>query len=124
MNARELGAQHPRLQRLIRYAAIAVVPKTQRHSIIRRYLEEYNCFPPPIFMILISIIEIAVFVYYCVALKEFSATRPVPFKSFLIYSPCIRKEAWRFLTYMLVHIGYVNISFGKNIVFKYNKVFE
>jgi len=112
VHARDLGAQRPRLQRLIRYAAMAVVPKSQRRSIIRRYLEEYNCMPPPLFLLVISVLEISVFVYYCVDLGQISAIGPVPWKSPLIYDPCKRQEAWRFITYMLIHAGFVHMFFN------------
>ncbi|XP_053207442.1 rhomboid-related protein 2-like [Panonychus citri] len=112
VKSREMGAHRPRLHRLIRYAAIAVVPKSQRQSVIRRYIEEYNCSPPPLFLMLISIVEIAVFIYYCVKMKTFSATGPVPFDSSLIYDPYRRYEVWRYLTYALIHAGFFHLFFN------------
>ncbi|XP_054155347.1 rhomboid-related protein 2-like [Oppia nitens] len=112
IHARDLGAQRPRLHRLIRYAAMAVVPRSQRRSIIRRYLEDYNCMPPPLFLLVISVLEVSVFIYYCVDMGSISAIGPVPWKSTLIYDPCKRQEAWRFITYMLIHAGFVHIFFN------------
>ncbi|UXI14729.1 hepatocyte growth factor-regulated tyrosine kinase substrate [Sarcoptes scabiei] len=109
INNSRLGPHLPRFHRLVRYAAVAVVPRSQRLSVIRRYLDEYNCMPPPIFIILISIIEIAIFIYYCVILEGFSTSGPVPWKSILIYNPCRRFEIWRFITYMFIHAGFYHI---------------
>ena len=88
---------------------MAVVPKSQRQSVIRNYLNEYNCMPPPIFVLTISIIEVAIFIYYCVILGEFSTSGPVPWKSVLIYNPCRRYEIWRFFTYMFIHAGFYHL---------------
>lgn len=70
-----------------------------------QYEDEYSCFPPPVGMIMISLIEI---ICYIVdeALEPgsaMSAKGPVAEK--LMYDPHRRREAWRFLTYMLVHVG-------------------
>lgn len=74
------------------------------------YHENYcRCRPPPIFIPLVTIIEIAVFIYYCVTMNQCSANRPVPIQSPLIYDPSRRYEAWRFLTYMFLHAGLVHI---------------
>lgn len=99
----------PRLHRLVRYAAFAVVPRSQRRSIIRKYLDEYNCMPPPLFIILISILEIAFFIYYCNILGSVSTSGPVPWKSVLIYNPYRRYEIWRYFTYIFIHAGVYHI---------------
>ena len=112
LHARELAHLHPRIHQLVRYAAVAVVPRNQRQTVVSSYLDHYNCLPPPIFMLLISVIEIAVFVYYCVDMKEFSATGPVPFDSILIYNPRKRYQGWRYLSYALVHAGFLHLMFN------------
>ncbi|GFT41716.1 rhomboid-related protein 3 [Nephila pilipes] len=112
VHARELGEARPRFQRIVRFAALAVVPKNQRAITVRRYIEEYNCYPPPIFLLLISLIEVGIFIYYCVKLGELSASGPVPIDSVLIYNPKRRYEAWRYLTYMFIHAGGVHIFFN------------
>jgi hypothetical protein len=43
-------AKHMRLTSVMLYAARSVVPKGQQTEKIR-YLLEYNCLPPPLFMV-------------------------------------------------------------------------
>ncbi|KAK8785473.1 hypothetical protein V5799_008163 [Amblyomma americanum] len=112
VHAYDLGEHRPRFLSLVRYAAMTVVPKRQRATVVRRYLDEYSCMPPPLFLITISIVEVAVFIYYCVVLEEFTATGPVPRDSPLIYNPKRRKEAWRYLSYMFIHVGGFHIFFN------------
>ncbi|CAH2229578.1 jg19710 [Pararge aegeria aegeria] len=66
------------------------------------YEEEYTCWPPAICMIIISIAEIVLFCYDAAQGKT-DATGPIA--QIFIYNPHKRQEAWRFLTYMLVHVG-------------------
>ncbi|XP_032527118.2 rhomboid-related protein 2 isoform X2 [Danaus plexippus] len=70
------------------------------------YEEEYSCWPPAICMILISIVEIVLFCYDAAQGKT-DATGPIA--QIFIYNPHKRQEAWRFLTYMLVHVGVVHL---------------
>uniref|UniRef100_A0A183BF70 Rhomboid domain-containing protein n=1 Tax=Echinostoma caproni TaxID=27848 RepID=A0A183BF70_9TREM len=62
---------------------------------------------------------IAVFVYYAVLhardndpFNDVTASTGVPINSPLIYDPRKRHEAWRFLTYMFIHNGYVHLAFN------------
>ncbi|XP_068125112.1 rhomboid-related protein 2 isoform X2 [Hyperolius riggenbachi] len=76
-----------------------------------KYLERANCLPPPIFIISISIAELAVFIYYAVWKPQKQwitldvGIRDSPFT----YDPKKREEAWRFISYMLVHAGVQHI---------------
>lgn len=78
----------------------------------RVYMEEANCFPPPITIFFLSIIEIIVFIYYGVTMGNVTASGPVPFESPLIYDPYKRYEAWRYISYMLIHAGWMHITFN------------
>lgn len=71
------------------------------------YLERANCCPPPIFIIAISIAELAVFIYYAVwkPHKQWVTLDESIWKSPLTYKPDKREEAWRFISYMFVHAG-------------------
>ncbi|XP_057561944.1 rhomboid-related protein 2 isoform X1 [Hippopotamus amphibius kiboko] len=77
----------------------------------RTYLERANCLPPPVFIISISIAELAVFIYYAVwkPQKQWITLDTGILESPFIYSPEKREEAWRFISYMLVHAGVQHI---------------
>ncbi|XP_018315205.1 protein rhomboid isoform X3 [Mycetomoellerius zeteki] len=67
------------------------------------YEEEYSCRPPAIAMIIISIIEIILFIYDVIKHKSLSVEGPAA--TLFIYNPHKRYQAWRYLTYMFVHVG-------------------
>ncbi|KAH3751860.1 hypothetical protein DPMN_186439, partial [Dreissena polymorpha] len=93
-----------------------IVPESQKKD----FLEHYTCCPPPIFMIIISVIEIVVFIVYAMQLKgtadPVTAISGVPLYSPFIYKPSRRYEAWRYLTYLLIHQGYMHLV--GNLIFK------
>ena len=81
------------------------------------YAEEFTCMPPTFFMIFITILETACFTYHAVHLprahnQEITWEGPVPYCSVFIYNPHRRWEAWRFFTYMFVHIGIGHFVFN------------
>lgn len=69
------------------------------------YEDEYSCRPPAVAMIIISIIEICLFLYDVIKHKSLSVEGPAA--TLFIYNPHKRYQAWRYLTYMFVHVGYV-----------------
>ncbi|XP_002736942.2 LOW QUALITY PROTEIN: rhomboid-related protein 3-like [Saccoglossus kowalevskii] len=73
----------------------------------KNYIDGYSCCPPPVFMILISIIEISIYIYYAknTTVSFDYLTGPVPVDSPFLYKPSKRLELWRFFTYMLIHAG-------------------
>ncbi|XP_068997912.1 rhomboid-related protein 2 isoform X2 [Embiotoca jacksoni] len=75
------------------------------------YLERANCWPPPVFIILISIAELAVFIYYAVwkPQKQWVTLSESIWNSPLTYKSDRRHEAWRFVSYMFVHAGVEHI---------------
>ncbi|KAG5446933.1 Rhomboid- protein 2 [Clonorchis sinensis] len=86
---------------------------------VDNYVEAYDCRPPPIFIPVITLVEIGVFIYYGVLhaldsdpYNDVTAASGVPIYSPLIYDPRKRHEAWRFLTYMFIHNGYVHLAFN------------
>ena len=83
------------------------------------YSEKYSCWPPPLFILTISLIQIIVFLYYHLTHesrdesgKEVSA---VPTDSILIYDPDKRYEVWRFLLYIFIHSGWIHLSFNLTV---------
>ncbi|XP_076837876.1 rhomboid-related protein 2 isoform X2 [Brachyhypopomus gauderio] len=75
------------------------------------YMERANCCPPPIFMVLVSIGELAVFIYYAVwkPQKQWVTLDQGIWNSPLTYKPDHREQAWRFISYMFVHAGVQHI---------------
>lgn len=87
------------------------------------YIDEFSCCPPPFAMVLITLLELAFFLtgndLYCkrivlifyvyisdeLAEKNSSLTGSGVTAKIFIYEPNKRHQAWRFLTYMFVHIG-------------------
>ncbi|KAL3120654.1 hypothetical protein niasHT_007946 [Heterodera trifolii] len=104
-------AKGMRLKRVILYAARSVLPRSQQTEAFR-YLLEFNCLPPPIFMVLISIVQIGLYVYhefhYC-GNDRFLPTKCAPTQSPLILNPCLKWQIWRYFTYMFVHVGFVHL---------------
>ncbi|XP_010883661.1 rhomboid-related protein 2 [Esox lucius] len=76
-----------------------------------QYLERANCCPPPIFIILISLAELGVFIYYAVwkPQKQWVTLDQGIWNSPLTYKANKRQEAWRFFSYMFVHAGVQHI---------------
>ncbi|KAK3781447.1 hypothetical protein RRG08_019072 [Elysia crispata] len=117
MMTHELTAEERRpFKRVMRAAIADLVPRRMRED----FLANYNCCPPPIFIPVISAIEIGIFICYVFELKEDGietrATSGVPIKSPLVYNPRRRYEAWRFASYMFIHQGYMHIII--NMVFQ------
>ncbi|KAL1130300.1 hypothetical protein AAG570_013238, partial [Ranatra chinensis] len=94
------------------YVHHTVVPRDHKtvhiDALDGEYEDEYSCFPPPVGMIIISIIEVATFLYDYLNTGDSHSVNG-PSASVLIYDPHRRKEAWRFLCYMLVHVGWLHL---------------
>ncbi|XP_032291070.1 protein rhomboid isoform X1 [Drosophila virilis] len=62
-----------------------------------------RCWPPPCFMLLVSLLEILVFVFWGSAPPE---------DSLLIYRPDRRLQLWRFVSYALLHASWLHLGFN------------
>lgn len=91
------------------------------------YLKSYNCMPPPIFILLVSITEVSgnytphwcdkimnlpylqlvVFIYFSaiVETKQWITLNEALLDNVLVYDPYLREQVWRFISYMLLHAG-------------------
>uniref|UniRef100_UPI00358DFECA rhomboid-related protein 2 n=1 Tax=Myxine glutinosa TaxID=7769 RepID=UPI00358DFECA len=98
----------PTCQSMHEFLAEWMLPDKESHG---KYLERANCLPPPIFIIIISIVELGVFTYYAIwkPQKQWITLDNGVWNSPFIYRPDLRQEAWRFVSYMLVHAGVQHI---------------
>ncbi|XP_078490568.1 rhomboid-related protein 2-like [Ciona intestinalis] len=76
------------------------------------YGKQYKCCPPPIGILLISLAQIAVYVYYGQLSGNWFGISQEIVDSPIAYVPTKRKEAWRFLTYMFAHAGLEHVLFN------------
>ncbi|CAG9830264.1 unnamed protein product [Diabrotica balteata] len=89
-----------------------VLPKRKHHPVCTEpdglYEEKYTCWPPPIALIIISAIELTFFI---MNEEDYEPNDEENFHigKLFIYDPYKREEAWRYLTYMFVHIGYTHL---------------
>ncbi|XP_060639975.2 rhomboid-related protein 2 isoform X2 [Anolis sagrei] len=84
-----------------------VLPEGARAS----YLERASCLPPPLFILLVSAAELGVFAYYAVQepQAQWVTLESGIWESPLTYRPDRRSQAWRFLSYMMLHAGIEHI---------------
>lgn len=73
------------------------------------YEDEYSCYPPAVGMILISLVEILIYCIDEALASNSSKTASGPAARQLIYEPSRRREIWRYITYMFVHVGVVHL---------------
>lgn len=79
------------------------------HRDRKYYADTFKCWPPPYFIMLVSVIEVVVFVYHLLTNPPNSS---VPIDSIFIYRPDKKHEIWRFLLYMLMHAGWFHLTFN------------
>ncbi|EHB11043.1 Rhomboid-related protein 2, partial [Heterocephalus glaber] len=97
----------PKSKKVHRIVSKWMLPEPVRGT----YLERASCLPPPVFIISISLAELAVFIYYAVwkPQKQWITLDTGILDSPFTYRPDKREESWRFLSYMLVHAGVQHI---------------
>ncbi|KAK6476231.1 rhomboid-related protein 1-like [Huso huso] len=98
-------------KRFVRYVAYEILPcETDR----RWYFHQSRFCPPPIFMAIITVIQILIFLCYGAMLNKWVLqTYQLDFmKSPLVYHPGHRAQVWRFFTYMFMHVGLEQLGFN------------
>ncbi|XP_067859964.1 rhomboid-related protein 3 isoform X2 [Heptranchias perlo] len=98
-------------QRFIRHIAYETLPRELDR---KWFYDSYTCCPPPWFMITVTILEIAIFIYYGLLLDKWvlQVTHPSYLKNPLIYQPQFRSQAWRYLSYVFMHVGVEHLGFN------------
>ncbi|XP_043567991.1 rhomboid-related protein 1 isoform X1 [Chiloscyllium plagiosum] len=98
-------------KRLVRHVAYEILPcEVDR----RWYYSQYRGCPPPLFMTILTIIQIVIFICYGAMLNKWvlQTYHPDYMKSPLVYHPGHRAHVWRFFTYMFMHAGLEQLGFN------------
>ncbi|GAB0099389.1 protein rhomboid-like [Sergentomyia squamirostris] len=103
---------------VVRYCQM-VVPsphRTPEDTIDGQYERSMTFCPPPLTMVIFSVVEIIMFLIDVVHLRDYTndvnqigQSTKGPAATLFIYNPTRRQEAWRFATYMFVHIGIMHL---------------
>ncbi|KAH8408126.1 hypothetical protein KR222_009656 [Zaprionus bogoriensis] len=102
-------SEPPLFRKMVHAVAVEVLPEERDR---KYYADRYTCFPPPLFIILITMLELGFFVYHTLAAGETAATGPIPIDSMFIYRPDRRHQIWRFVLYMVLHAGWFHLGFN------------
>ncbi|XP_077358359.1 rhomboid-related protein 1 isoform X1 [Festucalex cinctus] len=98
-------------KRFVRYVAYEILPcETDR----RWYFHQNRLCPPPVFIAVITIVQIIVFMCYGIMLNKWvlQTYQPDFMKSPLVYHPGHRAQVWRFFSYMFMHVGLEQLGFN------------
>ncbi len=82
------------------------------------YADHYSWCPPPFVIPVVTVLQVAVYIYHLVHFAQYHEdanigwSGPEPVCSKLVYNPTRRREAWRFVSYCLVHAGVQHILFN------------
>ncbi|XP_072882538.1 rhomboid-related protein 3 isoform X2 [Hemitrygon akajei] len=98
-------------QRFIRHIAYETLPR----GLDRRwYYDSYTCYPPPWFIVTVTVLEIVTFIYYGLVLDRWvlQVAHPSYLENPLVYQPQLRRQAWRYLSYIFMHVGVEHLAFN------------
>ncbi|KAH8302049.1 hypothetical protein KR044_002264 [Drosophila immigrans] len=102
-------SEPPLFRKMVHAVAVEVLPEERDR---KYYADRYTCYPPPFFIIMITMIELVFFVYHMLAVGVTAASGPVPTDSMFIYRPDKRLQIWRFVLYMVLHAGWFHLGFN------------
>ncbi|CAI4231248.1 unnamed protein product [Auanema sp. JU1783] len=106
-------AQKSQVARVLYTIADGFITPSQKVD-VHSYIDEYTLCPPPIFILLITLIEIGVFLYYFFTLPDGSHADIWTYCAgcnhggnygVFLFVPKLREQAWRFTSYALLHSG-------------------
>uniref|UniRef100_A0A914ZF96 EF-hand domain-containing protein n=1 Tax=Panagrolaimus superbus TaxID=310955 RepID=A0A914ZF96_9BILA len=102
-------AKNDRLKRLALIMGNATAPRN-RQTDVSNYLLEYSCWPPPLFIIFVTVFEIIFYIYDTTSHGySFQPHNPAPTWSPLILNPHHREWIWTYISYVFVHVGYIHL---------------
>ncbi|KAG2455698.1 RHBL1 protein, partial [Polypterus senegalus] len=98
-------------KRFVRYVAYEILPCENDR---RWYFHQNRFCPPPVFMAVITVVQIIVFICYGAKLNKWvlQTYHPDFMKSPLVYHPGHRAQVWRFFTYIFMHVGLEQLGFN------------
>ncbi|XP_050337460.1 protein rhomboid isoform X3 [Bactrocera neohumeralis] len=99
----------PFFKKMVHVVAMEILPEERDR---KYYADRYSCCPPPLFIVLMTIIELCFFAYHTLVFGEAEPAGPVPIDSYFIYRPDKRRQVWRFVFYMVVHAGWFHLGFN------------
>jgi len=87
------------------------------------YSDMYRCWPPPWFILLVSLLQLTIFAFYCIRrgkpgvvhwpeLGDSPRWNELSLDTVLAYCPTRKREMWRFLTYSLLHSSWWHLTFN------------
>uniref|UniRef100_A0A8C5X8T2 rhomboid protease n=1 Tax=Malurus cyaneus samueli TaxID=2593467 RepID=A0A8C5X8T2_9PASS len=100
-------------KRFVRYVAYEILPCEMDR---RWYFYQHRTCPPPVFMAAVTLTQVRIIVFLCYGARlnkwVLQTYHPEYMKSPLVYHPGHRARAWRFLTYMFMHVGLEQLGFN------------
>ncbi|XP_034659437.1 protein rhomboid isoform X2 [Drosophila subobscura] len=102
-------SEPPLFRKMVHAVAMEILPEERDR---KYYADRYTCCPPPVFIILVTVVELGFFVYHTMVTGEAAPRGPIPTDSMFIYRPDKRHEIWRFLCYMVLHAGWLHLGFN------------
>lgn len=99
----------PFFKKMVHVIAMEVLPDERDRKF---YADKYSCCPPPLFIILMTFLELGFFAYNTLTSGPAEPAGPIPIDSMFIYRPDKRNEVWRFIFYMVLHAGWFHLGFN------------